>query len=439
MATPRWIGASLNKRQLDTLLISGAGAANDTLTLTIDNVDFAITVGGTTTTAGIAQTVKEAFNGEALADTTASATVGTSDRGAQFIPQFSEFTATLSGSTITFTGNGTGALAGKPITMAGTKSGTVTITYTANATTPTSQYHANQADNYSTNVVPANDDTLIFDAGNIDMRYQLSLGVQLAALKKFMSYSGNVGLPEYNIDNAAKQYHEYRNTYLVTNNNTVTCRGDLELGSGKGSRRFKWDYGAGRTDVYVYGKAERLESGVPCILLKGSHASNTLTNLAGDVGLAFFLGETAVYAAIASGDGPQSDAQTYCGVGCTLATVRLNGGSIQTNSAVTTATAYSGTWDHYGGSTIATLDLLGKAATWRPHAACTVTNATIYGKLDLSEAGGTVTFTNLVQFYEGAELYDPDGRAVFSAGYKINCPSDKFKVTRPPGDTVTYS
>lgn len=434
MATCRWVGASLNRKKTDTLAITGAGATNDTITLTIDNVDFVITVGGTTTTAGIATTVQQAFSGTTLTDTTASSTIPVADGGAGLIPQFSEYTATVSSSTVTFTSNGSGALAGKPITMSGAKSGTVTITYTPNVIAPTSQYHADQVDNYAGNALPTGgSDTLVFDNGSVDVRWGLDYATTLTNITKYKAYTGNVGLSEVNSDNSAKPYHEYRTTYLTCTGCTTA---NLEVGEGPGSSRFKLNTGSGQSAINIFGKGSRAESGVPCILWRGTHASNTMTNYAGDVGVAFFGGESATLATLVSGDGPQSAASTICGTGTTLTTVRVNGGTMVTQSAVTTATQYAGTWDHFSG-TVGTLNLLG--GTFSPRAALTITNSSIYGKLDLSKTSGTITFTNLVQVYPGAEIYDPNGKATFSAGYKINGIPGSVKVSRPAGDTITYS
>lgn len=444
MSNAIWRGGATNIRPVADLPITNDGtnwATSDTITLTIGAATFVVTVGSLVTKAQVATTVYQAYMGITLTDTSALSSVSVADGGAISIPQFAEWTATNGTSEhVTFTGNqGTTtdpALMGKPITMSVSKSSThgTVSSYSNTSTTPTSQAHGDNANNYAAGSAPANNDTVIFDSGSADMRYGLSLGVQLAALTKYKAYSGNVGLPYINKDSSSKPYPETRTRYLTTNNNSVTCTANLELGDGPGSGRFMWDYGAGRTDVFVFGKGQRADTGVPCLLLKGTHASNTVSNLAGDVGLAFFGGETATIATISTGDGPQSQASTICGSGCTLTTVKLNGGYQQTNSAVTTATQYAGIWDHYSG-TITTLTVYG--GTFAPRGTCTITTGTVYGKIDLSHTAGTVTFTNLVNLYGTAEIYDPNAKAVFSAGYKLN--STTAKVTRPSGDTHSLS
>lgn len=424
----------MNRKQVSRITAAGTWAAADTYTLTIDNIDFILTIGTLVTTTQIAVTIFQALTGTAFADTTASCTIPVADGGASLIPQFSEFTATNNTATLVdLTANGSGALAGKPFTIVVTGDGTAgngTAAITS-ITVPTSQYHADQIDNYSGNALPTGGtDTFILDSGSVDMRWGLDYATTLTAITKFKTYSGNVGLPEYNIDNNSKPYHDYRTTYLTCTGCTTA---NLEVGDGPGSGRFKLSTGTGQSAINVFGKGQRIETGVPCILWKGTHASNTVSNLAGDVGIAFFGGEVATVLTLVTGDGPQSPAQTYCGSGVTLTTVRLVGGSQVTNSAITTATQYAGAWDHYSG-TVTTLNLYG--GTFTPHAAMTITSSNIYGgTLDLSKCPGTVTFTNAVQLY--GTINDPNGKATFSAGYVLK--SVTAKVIRPVGDTVTLS
>lgn len=440
MATRTWRGTAANVRGTYTITIANTWAQGDTVTITIDNITFVITIGTLVTTDQVATTIRQALSGNTLTDTAASCTISVAEGGARRIPQFAEFTATVSSSVVTLTGEGSNpaGLAGRPFTLAtgevGSTAGSGTATVAA-VVTPTGQFHWNQQDNWSGNTVPVDNDTVVFDDGAVDLRYNLTTSLQLAALVKTKKYTGNVGLPLTNLDNSGMPYSEYRTPrYLTTDDNSVVCTASLEAGAGQGSGRFMWDYGAGETNVTVYGRGARADTGVPSILLKGSHASNTLTNLAGDVGVAFFAGETATIATLVTGDGPTSQAETWCGSGVTLTTVEVNGGKLSTNSAMTTGTQYGGEWDHYTG-TITTLTING--GTFTPRGACTITTAVVHGKIDLSKVGGQVTFTNLVNLYGEAEIYDPNNRAVFTAGYKLN--STKAKVVRAAGDIHSLS
>lgn len=441
MATAKWIGASANVRQKDLITLAGSGdwVSGDSVTFTIANVSATITLGASSlfTDAQVATTIQQAWEGTTLTDTSATLTgFSIADGGIKAIPQFSELTATVSSNVVSLLSNGTGALAGKPwvLTVSESVTGDEAATESTSVTA-ISQYHANQADNWDGNSVPGNGDTVIFDAGSVDCRYQLDLGaIAVAQFTKYKAYSGNIGLARTNTDNSSKPYSEYRTPRYLTADGFT--KADLEVGEGPGSGRIYLDGGTVQSAYNIFGKGTRIESGVPCVLLIGNHNSNVVRNLAGDVGLAFWGGETFTCATLISGDGPTSQAQTWCGPGCTLATVQVAGGTMATNSAVTTATQYAGFWDHYAGTVT---DLTLEGGTFRPRNACTITDATIRGKLDLSLCSGTVTFTNLVLVDAGAEINDPNGRAAFSSGYKLNCPPSKVKITRPSGDTVTYS
>lgn len=445
MATQIWRGGNaLNVRQVADLQITNDGtnyAQGDTITLTIGNSTFVVTIGTLVTKAQVATTVYQAFMGLTLTDTSASASISTSDTGAQAAGQFAEITATNGTSEhVTFTANGSGPLAGKPFTMSASASSTHgTLTYTNASTASAGQYHGDSASNWSGNAGPEDSDTVIFDGGAFDWRWGLNTYASGPAtsnpttITKFKSYSGNVGLAYVNADSSSKTYPEYRTRYFTTDAGaTANCTATLEIGDGPGSGRFMWDAGSGQSTVTVVGRGTRIDSGVPCILWKGTNASNVFSNLGGDCGLAFFGGETATIATVTTGDGPQSQASTICGSGCTLTTVKVNGGYQRTGSAITTATQYAGTWEHMSG-TVTTLNQYG--GTFIPRAAVTITSSTIYGTVDLSKCAGTVTFTNLVQLY--GTINDPNGKAVFSAGWKRN--SSAAQVIRPNGDTVSFS
>lgn len=444
MSTLRWIGASLNKRQTYTITVANTWAQNDTVTLTIDSVDFTITIGTLVTTAQVATTIKEFFNGSGSAtDTSASATISMADGGASAIPQFSELTASVSGSVVTLTTNQSGALSGKPFTISVTEStaGTGTATGAAGITA-TSQYHASEADNWSGNAVPADGDVLIFDSGSVDMRWDLATYAsgattcQPLTITKYKSYSGNIGLAEYNADSTSDTYHEYRTTYFTTDDNTTTTTANVEVGEGTGSKRFYWNAGAGQAVLNLFDKGTRADTGVPCVLFKGTHASNVVNNLRGDVGIAFFGGETATVATLVTGDGSTSQANTVCGSGCTLTTVTLNGGTQETNSAMTTANQYGGTWVHKSG-TVTTANI--SAGTHYPNGGATYTTLNLFGgTFDASKGNASFTIGTL-NMYKGAKFIDPQGRAGNVAFTLKGCSLADVTIVIPPGKTVTLS
>lgn len=444
MTTTRWQGNAANVRQQDTLVFTGTWAQNDTVTLTCNNATFVITIGTLVTTTQVATTVYQAFTGTTLTDTSASSSVAVADGGGVAIPLFADATATSSSNTATFKGGLTSPiyLQGKPFTFTASKSSASgVITYSSAATTATSQVHASIAANFSGNSALANNDTLVFDSGTTPMLYNLATyssgsPVQLAAINKYKAYTGQVGLRDINVDTSSKTYSEYRTKYFTTNNNSVTTTCNGEIGDGPGSQLFAWDAGAGQVLLNLFGKGSRIDNGVPCWLFKGTHVSNVVNNIAGDIGIAFYGGESATVATLVTGDGPQSQASTLCGSGCTLTTVTLNGGTQETNSAITTANQNGGFWTHKSG-TITTANIYG--GTHYPNGSATYTTLNLYGTFDCSRGTSSFTITNTVQLYKGAKFIDPQGRTG-NVVFKLNgCTFSDVTVVLPDNKTFTPS
>ncbi len=442
MTIQRWVGSSLNRKQVSRITAAGTWGAADTYTLTIDSVDFILTIGSLVTTTQIATTIFQSLTGTNFTDSTASATIPPADGGANHIPQFADFIATNNTATLVDLTGGSNSnppgLEGKPFTIVVTGDGTAgngTAAITS-IVAPTSQFHADQVDNYSGNALPTGgSDTLIFDNNNVDMRWGLDYATTLTAITKYKNYTGNVGLPEINVDNSSKPYHEYRTTYLTCTGCTTA---NLEVGDGQGSGRYKLNTGsAAASAINVFGKGSRIESGVPCTLWKGTHASNTVNNLAGDLGIAFFGGETATVATLITGDGPTSSAATLCGSGCTLTTVTLNGGTQETNSAITTANQYGGTWTHKAG-TVTTANIYG--GTHYPNAVATYTTLNLYGgTFDASKGAASFVITNAVVMFKGSKFIDPSGRAGNVSFTLSGCSLSDVTVVIKSGHTITLS
>jgi hypothetical protein len=437
MSTTKWFGHAPAVKQAATCVVANTWAQNDTIVFTIDNITFTVTVGTLVTTAQVATTIKQAFNGETLTDTSAAVTFAIADGGAQYVQQFAEILASVNSSTVTFTGR----TAGKPFTMTAvaTTAGDGDVTYTNAVTAATGPNHISNVDNLSANAAVADNDTLVFDDGNIDVKYGLTLACQPVKIVKTKGYTGKVGLPAINKDSESDPYAEYRTPrYLTTDDNSVTTTCELEGGTGVGSGRFFWDAGAGQALLNIFGAGRREESSVPCVLFKGSHASNEVNNLAGDLGIAFYAGETATIPTLRTGDGPASSAKTYCSSGVTLTTVTVNGGTQFTDSAITTAVQNGGTWEHVSGTVTA---LTVNGGEFRPLGSATITTLSVGsgGTFDASKATDTFTITNTVQLYKGSRFIDPQGRAG-NVVFKLNkCRFSDVEVVLAPDKTFTPS
>lgn len=447
MATRRWIGAAKPVRQVNTITVANTWAGNDTVTLTINNVDVVITIGSLVTTAQVATTIKEAFNGETLTDTGASVSPPIADGGAQAIAYFKELTATVSGSVVTITGGQTGD-ADKPFTLTVTESTAGTGTATgATATAATGPHHFSDQDNWSGNAVPVDNDDIVFDSGAVGCKYSLSPSIQPASVTITSDYTGYIGLPEVNEDSSTAPYAEYRTKYLTFDSNAVTTVYDVGHGTGVGSRVVRIDAGAGAVTWNQFGAGQRLKTGIPSTLLLGTNSANVLNVAKGDLGVAFFEGESAHIATLRVGDGTSASATVVCGDGVDLANAAIthNGGTLEINSTTSSGTIVVGDAGR--------LTTRGTAA----HASITVqpggylayqSSGTISTKLDV-HSGGTFdragdlrpfTCTPVVNLYKGSIFYDPNKVGTYSNGIKLNgCAVSDVTLDIGPDVTVTPS
>lgn len=208
MAVRRWLGGVTARKQVSTITVANTWATSDTGTLTVNGQDLIVTVGAAATTADVAAAIVAAVN---AADSTADL-VGTESRnvGGQEIAEFTDFVATLSGSTVILTGTE----AGKPFTCTVSETtvgtGTLAIALTTAATGPN---HVDNADNWSGATLPATGDTMQFDHGSVNAWYGLDYFRTNTIDFHFLrttDYTGEIGLPAVN----ASVYPEYRTRFL---------------------------------------------------------------------------------------------------------------------------------------------------------------------------------------------------------------------------------
>lgn len=422
MATLRWLGKAVDVKQVATLVIGGTWVGADTITLTIDGLDFVIAIGTLVTTAQVATTVQQAFQGSTLTDTTATVTINSAGGGAISIPQFSEITATVSSSTVTFTAN----TAGKPFTMSGAKSSTSgTITYNNAVVAATGKHFYDNVDNWSGGAVPADSDTIVFDGGNVDCKYGFGSANNYSVLTKTKGYTGNIGLDEINVDNPSKAYPEYRTKSLDRGSNAgIPVAYNLESGSGQGSGRVRINAGAVPATVILYGRGPRAVQGIPSVLFIGSNASNIVRNFAGDFASAFYGGEAATVVELQSGSVSSQAVDTVLGAGTTATNLDA---TVESGNCLIQSAFGSGSLIQSGGEVIVQgagamgdLDIRGG----RFRALGTGTAATLEisgtGHFDKTEALQGQTITAEVQLYKGAKISDPAGKLTFTGGIKLN-------------------
>lgn len=421
MATRTFLGRAVAAYEIYTITVANTWATSDTATLTINGKDLVLTVGTDATTANVATAIKEMVNGDTQTGTGDHTFSQTGDK----VGEFSRITATVSSSVVTLTADDLGVPFTLSVSESTGGSGVLTPSNTQDATGPS--WWTN-ADNWSGDTVPVTGDTVVFDgSSDADVLYGLSTGIQPAEVIVTSDYTGRIGLPKINTDNATLPYDEYRGDYLAFSNDANTNTTTFTLGDGDGqqSQRIKFDLAdTTAVTINVLGSGEPLETGVPTILLKGTDSATILNVSRGQVGIAFYEGESGHLATlrVAYIDNQLGDARVVCGGGVDLtnATIDISGGVVDIDS-----TTSSGT-----------IDILEGEVTLKSgaHASITVDGGTVYyrsnGTLTALIVGsdGTIDFTrdqrprtvSACDIFEGATINDPFRTVTWSAGIDLN-------------------
>lgn len=366
-------------------------------------------------------------NGKTVTFTAAAATVANVTAGltaawnASTVTEHAEITATDSTTHVTLTSD----TAGVPFTVTSSVTdGGGNNTQTLTMATPTANAGPNDASsvaNYSGGALPGDGDTLVFENSDVDCLYTLSaLAAVNANITIKQSYTGNIGLPVWN----ASGYYEYRPQYLSCGGGTGAFTITIGQGEGYGSGRLKLDTGAGQATVLVYGYGTRAEYGIPCLLWKGTHASNAVTVNRGDVGIAYYAGEVATVTTLSVGylSNQASDATVTVGSGTTLTTLTKDGGVVTVNSSATchatTVTQTAGTLYYDGSGVLTTLNLDGGRGYYSTSGTLTTAIVGGGGVLDMSRDNRARTIS-ACDIYQGASVIDPQRTVTWTAGIDL--------------------
>ncbi len=382
MPTNRYTWAASPIAQVDTFQAGGSGTPGSTYAVTINN-----------------KTV-EYTEGAAETDDTVAAGLQALLEAATY-PEFQEVTWTVDGDTIT----ATSATEGVPFTATESSSGgSLTKTSVTAATGP--EWYDN-IQNWSLGAVPVNGDDVVIAGSAQNIRHGLAQSaVTLASLTIDSTFTGQIGNPTWN----PSLYYEYRATYLQTSASLVFVGSP----SGGGSGLIRLSLGSNAANVTVYSTGSRVNDGtLPCLTLRGSHASNVLNMQSGDVGVAYEAGETASFPSVLVGylNQASSDVQLKFGSGATLTTVGMSGGDVQAQTNVTTVTMDGGTFTLRGSATVTTLTCRG--GTFFHQSSGTITTAVVGGTLDFGRDRRARTVTNTTVL-EGGTLLDPAKTVTFT-------------------------
>ncbi len=419
MADCRWTGNAQPVTQITTVAVSGLWTTGDTVAITAGGKSLVVTLGADTGNDDVVAAIVAAVNASSATDGLVNDE--TRNAGGQQIAELTEVTASGATSPVTFTAR----TAGNPFTIgvAVTAASTGNLGSPVEATAATGPHHAGNGANWSTGAAPADGDHVIIDGGDVDILYDLDQSdITPASITITQGYSGNIGLPVLNQDAPASPYREYRPLALMYGNNADAgnIAVDIGQGAGNGSGRIKLDFGDGRYTANIYNSGQRAEVDTPSILVAGSHASNELNVLKGDVGVAFFGGQTATLATVRTSfvENQAGDVALVLGEGVSLTALSASGGEVMLQSATTSLDIDGATVHVLGGThaavrvdagslfyrstgTLTELHVSGGAVAdfsrdARPR---TVAAATLNARGTLRDPGSTVTFSSGVDLH----------------------------------------
>lgn len=411
MATRRWQGGARAVAQVNTFAFAGTWEATDLIRATVGSKTYDFTAGSTVTNTVVANLVA-AWNLLSATD----------------YPEFAELTASGSASPFTLTSD----TPGKPFTVTLTPlesnggaaddqtiAGDVVATTGTVATASAGPYDWSTAANWSGGAVPIDADLVVIqNNASYPILYGLAQSaVTLASLTIDMSFSAlatlgqGIGLPEINNDSSTP-YFEYRATYLNIKSTLVT----IGLGLGLGTGRIKLNLDSAQTTATIYNAGTPVESGLPSLLLKGTHASNVVNIFGGSVGIAHYGGETAVVATLRV---EGNSTVVRCGSGTTLTTINQGGGELELNSAATTINKTGGTLNYQGSGAVTTINDDGGTTNYMSSGTVTTLNVGGAATVDFSKDIRTRT-VSACDVFAGATINDPFKTVTWTAGIDLN-------------------
>lgn len=400
MATITWVGKAAAVADVWTATVGGTLEVGDKFKLTVNGKTLSVSC-TTTSTSTTATEIATAWNALDSA----------------LYPEFAEVTAAANGSTVVLTRDDEGVpfvVSAETTESDGSSADSQTFGVT-NTTAATGPKFWSAAANWSGGSVPTTGDTVYIQGTDAQIRYGLDQSaVTLAALYIDADFTGEIGLREVNED-ASASYYEYRDQYLrVGATSLFIGRG----GSGQGSGLLRINTGSAQTDVQVYRTDSSAVTDAPACWWKGTHSSNTVTVLRGDVGAAVRGGEVANVATFKTGfeTGEETDSTVLISGGVTLTTLTMQGGTVLLGCAATTVTKNGGSLETYGTGAITTLSNWGGALVARSSG--TITNLYNAGAADFGRDMRAKTVSN-ASAYPGASISDPQGVVTWSNGIDL--------------------
>lgn len=406
MTTRYWLGAAAPVTDVKYFVFAGTWADTETAYIEINGKRLTMTLTGTMTLAQMAQAMAAMLTGAAAVNGEVRDCLGTS------VGEFANLTITYSASAywIRLEGKATG----RPI-------GTVTVGETAASgtfasgggtdRTGTGPNHWDNVDNWDSDTVPVAGDDIVFDhRAAAGPQFNISLAYAPASITVTPGYKHEIGLPAVNTLNASTPFDEPNVQYL-----TFTSCANVRVDA-PSAKNIKLDFGSAASTIVVDATGQSYETNVAPLLIKGNHASNSLTVNDGRVGVCVEPKTTGNLGTLVIGG--QGSPIVETGDTVTLGTLTVDSGSAKLRTGFTTLTQNGGTVEHVGGN-IGGTTLNVNGGTFFPKTIGTY--ATVNqskGTIDCTrDARSSKTFTNFYMY--GGALKDPSGTITFTNGIRV--------------------
>lgn len=300
------------------------------------------------------------------------------------------------------------------LTVTGTGTGTFTPATTVANSGPNDW---NTPKNWTGDAVPVNGDSVYFRDSSVDCLYgfvQTGGGLTLALLEIAASYTGKLGLPNYN---TGEGRWEGRRTYLEIG--ATIC--NIGRGAGAGSSRLRLNFGSVACTLSVDLTAATALTGTSALQVAGSSLT-LVTVQKGTVGLGVEPGQAATITTlnIGSDNAPATDAVVRTGPLATVATCVQHGGELRTEAGIaTTYTITSGLGVIDGTGASGTITIMGGIVYYESSGTAAKINNMTGGTLDYrrNPRARTVTACDL---YAGSATYDAQKTVTWTAGLDYN-------------------
>jgi hypothetical protein len=389
LATVFWNPTLAPVAETDTLTVAGTPALNNTISAVVGVAPNTSTI--TYTLSGADTAITAAASLFALIEASLSA-------------MFGEITFSYVAGSAVITA--TASTPGVPFTLASSATGGgATITH-AVVTANVSPSDVNAAANWSRSgaqSLPQNGDDVVIQDSAVPLLWNLGSlsAVTFNSLTRWQSFTGTIGLPEFNGNN----YVEYRPTYFKFGVNASPINVNLGVGVlGSGPSRERYDAGTNQITWNV------LNSGSPAddyaVRILNVNASSTLAVQNTSVGVAMQPGEVSTLAS-AKVDGGGS---ISLGSGVTITTASLNGaiGYVNTPCTVTASNGSQLTVQSEGGTFAAVTLQGGSNCQWLSDSTITTLKVQTGSTFDKSGDLRSVTVTNSTVDGDTTQVLDPN-------------------------------